>query len=630
MKKTHKKGLLILAVIILIPILILACLFIFRNQIATSIIEKSGSAIAGAKVEVDGVYIKPFTVHLKWDKLQFTNKKNTMQNLFETGKCEFELIFKPLIAGKVIIDKMMIDGVLFETNRKTDGKLPLKKRREKTKLEKDIKAKLMAKIEIKIEEEKSKIPVFDPEFLDQKVNVDSLMTVLNLKTPAKADSLKKVLEERYDYWDKRLKDNNYEKDFNSIKSDILKIKPKQIKTIVALEKNLRLANDVYNRTEKLYINVKKDKTDIQKDFNTINKLKKDVSAWIKEDYGSALHLAKLPDISVNNVAQMLFGDKIANGLMEVLENVKTARELSKPKKKPKKEKMPHLPNLWIKEIDLSVTTKDGVHLTGYINNISDDQKKTNKPMIIELSGIQENVGDIDLNASFDYRTEDSHEIVALNIDKVPIKNLKMTNFELLPTKLKQGMGNLSSDINIVNGELSSDVHFEINNVVFDYSSQPKMNERLVIISRSITEAIHKITFDAEIKQDIDGFTFKVNSNLDDIIVKQLKKVLSDEIQRAKAELRKRINKKLNKYKKEIEGIISELKKGIQKKIDNMYSRVDAQKKEIETKRNELEAKINREKKKIEDKVKKEADKKQKELEEKAKKEADKLKDKLKW
>ncbi len=628
--KSRKKLLSVILIIILIPILIAAGVVIFRNQIAKSIIEKSGSAIAGAKVEVDGVYLKPFTVHIKWDRLQFTNRKNTMQNIFETGNCEFELAFKPLLSGKVIIEKMQLDGMLFETKRETNGELPPKKKREKLQLEKDIEAKLMTAIQENLEREKSQIPIFDPGFIDQKVDVDSLMEVLDLKTPAKADSLKKLVETRYDHWDERLKNKNYENDYTSIKKDVLKIKPKEIKTVVALEKNLRLANDVYNRSETLYNNVIKDKTQIEKDLNTIKKLKNDIPAWIKHDYEKALALAKLPDISVGNIAAMLFGDRIADGLMKVLENVNTARDLSKPKKAPKKDKMPHLPGLWIKEISISAVTNDGVHLSGYVHDISNDQKKTQKSMNIELSGIQENVGKINIDAIFDYRTDKSHENIVLKIDEVPITNMEMTNFELLPTKLKRGDGKLISEIDIVNGKIFSDIYFEINNVKFDYSSQPEMNERLVRISRSISQAIHKITFDANVKQTEDGFKFKVDSNLDNLIVKQLKKILSEEVERAKIELKKRINKELNKYKQELDDLIAEREKDIQKEIDRISSKVDEQKKEIEQKRKELEDKIKREKKKIEDKVKAEADKKQKELENKAKEEAEKLKNKLKW
>lgn len=628
--KSRKKLLSVILIIILIPILIAAGVVIFRNQIAKSIIEKSGSAIAGAKVEVDGVYLKPFTVHIKWDRLQFTNRKNTMQNIFETGNCEFELAFKPLLSGKVIIEKMQLDGMLFETKRETNGELPPKKKREKSQLEKDIEAKLMTAIQENLEREKSQIPIFDPGFIDQKVDVDSLMEVLDLKTPAKADSLKKLVETRYDHWDERLKNKNYENDYTSIKKDVLKIKPKEIKTVVALEKNLRLANDVYNRSETLYNNVIKDKTQIEKDLNTIKKLKNDIPAWIKHDYEKALALAKLPDISVGNIAAMLFGDRIADGLMKVLENVNTARDLSKPKKAPKKDKMPHLPGLWIKEISISAVTNDGVHLSGYVHDISNDQKKTQKSMNIELSGIQENVGKINIDAIFDYRTDKSHENIVLKIDEVPITNMEMTNFELLPTKLKRGDGKLISEIDIVNSKIISDIYFEINNVKFDYSSQPEMNERLVRISRSISQAIHKLTFDANVKQTEDGFKFKVDSNLDNLIVKRLKKILSEEVERAKIELKKRINKELNKYKQELDGLIAEREMDIQKEIDRISSKVDEQKKEIEQKRKELEDKIKREKKKIEDKVKAEADKKQKELENKAKEEAEKLKNKLKW
>ena len=144
-------------------------------------------------------------------------------------------------------------------------------------------------------------------------------------------------------------------------------------------------------------------------------------------------------------------------------------------------------------------------------------------MTIELSGIQENVGKINIDASFDYRTDKSHENIVLKIDEVPIKNMKMTNFELLPTKLKRGEGKLISEVDIINGIILSDIYFEIDNVKFDYTSQPEMNERLIRISRSITQAIHKITLNANVKQTEDGFKFKIDSNLDNLIVKQLKK-----------------------------------------------------------------------------------------------------------
>ncbi|MCK4694543.1 MAG: AsmA family protein, partial [Candidatus Cloacimonetes bacterium] len=188
MKKPIKRFLLIILILILLLVIIVAGLFIFRNQIATFVIEKSGSAVAGARVEVDNLYMKPFKLHISWERFQVTNKNDTWRNLFETAKCEFSLAFKPLWDRKVIIEKMKMETVQFDTKRSTDGKLPIKKKKPKKP------SKLLLAIKKNLEREKQQIPVFNPKFLKTKIDVDSLMQVLNFQTPAKADSLKKLAE----------------------------------------------------------------------------------------------------------------------------------------------------------------------------------------------------------------------------------------------------------------------------------------------------------------------------------------------------------------------------------------------------------------------------------------------------
>jgi len=306
-KKRVKKILIIVGVLILIPILLVAGLFVFRNSIATSFIEKTGSAIAGAKVEVDGVNIIPFSLNMMWERLQVTDKNNTMTNLFETESCVFELSFKPLTAGKILIENMQIDNLHFGTAREKDGKLPPKKEREKTQLEKDIEQKLMETVQKNLEQEKEKIPVFNPSFLTKKANVDSIITVLNFQTPLKADSLQKVLKERYGYWEERFANNEYEQELKAIQKDSRKINVNKLDEVQELIEALPVAKSIYDRSNKLYKDVKQDKKNLDKDLKTIKKLKNDVPSWIQADYENALALAELPDVQVSNVAMMLFG-----------------------------------------------------------------------------------------------------------------------------------------------------------------------------------------------------------------------------------------------------------------------------------------------------------------------------------
>ena len=66
---------------------------------------------------------------------------------------------------------------------------------------------------LKMQESKKKLVdelITEEESLMKTIDVDSLMTMLNLKTPAKVDSLKKIAEDRYAHWDDGIKNKDYE------------------------------------------------------------------------------------------------------------------------------------------------------------------------------------------------------------------------------------------------------------------------------------------------------------------------------------------------------------------------------------------------------------------------------------
>ena len=620
--------------LLLFLIVITVVLFVFRNQITTFVIEKVGSKINGAKVEVSDVNLKPFELHISWNRLQVTDRKDTWKNLFETGKCEFFLTFKPLLAKKFIIENMEISDIVFDSKRETDGKLPVQTKKPK----KDKKpSKLMLMVKKNLEAEKKKIPVFNPKQLQRSIDVDSLLADLNFQTPQKVDSLKTIAEERYSFWEDKIENNTYEKDINEIKRNVEKIKPKNIDNILELERQLTAAKTAYTKSDKLWKNFKKDKSELETDLIMLKDLKKDVPHWIRSDYQNALALAKLPDFAVENIALMLFGDRITEGLLTAIDAIEKSREVAQSGEKtqlqqtesePKPEKMPHLPSLWIKQVNLSLTTKDDTRFEGKALNISNNQKKTQEPMEFIFAGKKEKLGDLDLHAIFDYRHTQSKEKIDLSITDVPVRELKLAKFELLPTRLKRGEAKLESEILFTEREITSKINFLMDKVQFDYTTQPKMNKDLTRIARSITEAIDKITFDASMRQDERRFKFKVDSNLDNLIAQQMKKVISDEIARAKAKLRQKVEKELQKYQQELDKLIAEKEKELQKEIAKLDKKVKEQFQVIEDKKKEIEDKIAKEKKKIEDKINKEIEEQQDKINDEIDKQKDKLEDEL--
>jgi len=601
MKKGIKKFLRGIMVFLILIILSVILVYVFRNPIAEFFIEKSGETVAGAKVEVEGVDIKPLSLHITWDKYQFTDKNKTMENLFETGNCEFALELKPLLAGKVLIDKMTLKDLKFGTERATDGKLPPGKKRKQTKFEKDLKNKVIKLAKEKLEEEKQGIPVFNSSILKTKIDVDSVIAAVDLQTPAKAEELKQLYETRYDHWNDKLDNNTYEADINKIKSDLKKIDVDKIKTLDDFQTNLTLVQSVYSKSNEVYSNVTTDKKELEKDLKTLKQLKNDVPEWIESDYKKALSFAKLPDINVENVALMLFGDKITNGLMMILDNIQKSRDLAaSAKSEPSKdEKMPELPKLWIRLIELNLETKDGMALAGNIRDVTENQDKTSQPMLFTFTGSKANLGDLQLIAKIDYRNSKSQEDIVVKLDDMPVSNMKFANFDLLPSKLEKGNSRLNATVNMKDDEFKSKIFFAVDDVEFDYASKTDMNKDLVRVSREITEAIDVINVNARVKQIDDDFSMNLDSNLDELIASKLKQIISGEIQDAKDEIERRVRAEVDGYKKELTDIVAAKEAELRSKIAVYEQEINKQKAAAEKKKQEVKDKIEKEKKKLE-------------------------------
>ena len=91
------KGLIFLVIMIAIVI-------IFSLLFADTLVEREFESLAtmanGAKVEIDNLEISFSELFLRWDRLQITNPQQTMKNRIETGKCELDLEFLPLLSKR--------------------------------------------------------------------------------------------------------------------------------------------------------------------------------------------------------------------------------------------------------------------------------------------------------------------------------------------------------------------------------------------------------------------------------------------------------------------------------------------------------------------------------------------------
>ena len=111
----------IIALLILAALAVAAAL-IFTDEWLEKQMERYGSRMVGARVEFDGIDLSILQLHLSWQALQIADPENTWKNVMETGFCEFQLAFKPLLRKKILIETMQVADFQYDTDRETDGK----------------------------------------------------------------------------------------------------------------------------------------------------------------------------------------------------------------------------------------------------------------------------------------------------------------------------------------------------------------------------------------------------------------------------------------------------------------------------------------------------------------------------
>ena len=600
----RKKGVLTL--------LILAGLFFLLSYFLTdrwleSKLESLGEAIVGAKVEIDNLNFSFTQVLISWDRLQVTDPQKTMQNMFETGTCRFDLEFWPLLSKKIIIEDFRVEDLRTGTPRETDGKLPEPPEKGPGFMDRFI----ASTVERLNNEVAAELPVTSFNF-KQDLNVDSLMRILNLQSPQRLQALKDDLNSKYQEWQNKLSSLTFDKDLKKIEKQAKAIKPDQIKTLDQVQKTIVQVNEIKTTLDKVNKQINDAKKNFTRDLEETRQSLSQIDDWIAEDYKRAMAMAKLPDFSLQNIAGMLFGRQVVNRVSQYLSYVGTVRHYAGmlQSEQPKKEKPPRLkgqdirfykenarPELWIKQILLAGQTHDGLPLQGEVLNITSNQRIIGQPTSIALKGGGKTGINFNFNGTLDYRSEIPQEKFRLNYGGFSLNGTRLSDSPLLPNTIRSGVGLLESGLDLKGEQLSAEVRFIAKKIQFDFAKQ-KPESKLEQLLQETLAGIKKLDFTVKIFADSSRLRFSVQSSLDKVLADRLKGTVSRELEKAKKQIRERIDREVGKYKKEVLQLAENNEKNISAKVAEYERLLAAQNKQIDAQLKNIEKKIDEEKKKL--------------------------------
>jgi uncharacterized protein (TIGR03545 family) len=520
------------------------------DPVVKRIIEKTGTKIVGAKVELKKADLSLFPVGLTLFGLQVTDPDEPMKNAVEIGRIAGTVDSLQLMRRKVIVNEMSVEEVRFGTQRIRSGAISKKS-------EKDGK-----------EKKKSSIPGLS---MAKMPDIKEILAKENLQTFQLIQSVRADIEGKKELWSKNIaglpgkeKIDGYRKRIEALKG------AKGSKDIGGI---LGSAGDA----QTLYRDIQADLDLLQKsqkELNTalanykdqiakIEKAPQDDIRRLSEKYGfSTQGLANMSRFFIEPgitawVDKGLYWKARLEPLVKRAGEKKGNAEVVKPLRAKGsdvrfKEKEP-LPDFLIRVAKVSVQLPMG-DFSGAVKNITPDQNILGQPLMFAFSGEKlSGVRSVRFDGAVNRVSPDSpKDSINLRLDDYKIKAESISQDSSLPLTLEKGDADIDLKAVLAKGFIDATVSANLQGVHISAGGTGAESG----IGRAVSSALSGVSsvgVNARIKGPTDNYQMQISSNLDDILKNAVGSILKDQAAQFENKLRAAISDKVSGPLQEAKG-----------------------------------------------------------------------------
>lgn len=547
MKLVRWQGLIAFMVVLIV---IMGVWFLVADSVIEAVIEKTGTHVVGAKVELGAADLSISPLGISLTGLQVTNPDAPLTNAVQVDRMALSVEGAKLFRRKVIVKEMTLAGVRLNTPRKTSGAIS---RRPSA-------APAVSK---RAAHERPTLPALTIP------NVDEILQREKLQSLELAKSLQADLQTEKDQWQKRLAELPDKAKLEQYRERIHKVQSAKkgglvemlggAKEVVAVRKEIRGDMDRIKTARK---KLKKDLASFRKRIDEVAKAPQSDVNRLKEKY------ALSPD-GLTNMSRLVFGGKIsmwADSALDWYERLKPALERVKERKKGGevvkpvrgkgadvrfKEHEP-LPDFLIRIARVSMEIPAG-SIKGQIKNITPDQDILGIPLTYNFSGENlKGLQSVKLNGALNHVNPSSPEDTAnLDVSGYQVADLSLSDSPQLPIVLKKAGADFKADAVLSGQAVKANLMAGLKSVQISTGVKKDAGPLAKAMASSLSD-VKRFNVKADISGTLKDYDMRLSSDLDRVLRNAVGKQVRTQAASLEKELKAKISEKVN-------GPLSELK-----------------------------------------------------------------------
>ena len=483
------------------------------------------------------------------------------------------------------------------------------------------------------------MPILKPETIAENLDLKKITESYQFKTDLSTARIKGDFSVHEEKWDANLKELYQTKaELESLDQKITQLKKPN--NLSELKKQLDLVEEIRDSVQQIKTKVKSTDEQFKEDNQALEAMIKSLKNEAEADYQELLALAKLPDFSNINYAEILLGETIANASTTILNMVDTLQKSlpvkveNPPKAKPVRGQGQNIvfpgrktyPRFLIKKVAISGrgtpdSSMDGFYAKGAVTGITSEPPIYGLPLTAAVFAQTPNQALLRLDGQL------NHFLPPSTTGSTCLKGSAHTPIDLgqehLPTKILDGKAKINA-VQMAPDFIKLEALITTDNLKADFGGKKEPDDLIAAIVRKTLANLNQVTINYHLERINDQLEMKISSNLNRMISDGLKEAVGEKVTGFTNELKAKVDAKLDEGQKTLEAVKQRYQQKVDAKLSEVRTKLNTEEREIEAKKQELEAR----KKELEreQQIKIEAEK--KELEEKIQKELERLKDKL--